>query len=118
MTIKEGETIRHYVNSYRPFTVTVTKNYTPENITGKTIYFTVKRNVDDADDDAILQKTLAITDGPGGIATLELKPTDFAFDDAGRWPCDIKYVKSANDEPYILWRGYLSVLVPVTRKTS
>lgn len=47
------------------------------NLTGSTVFFTVKRHVDDDDDDAVISKTITSFEDPtSGVALLQLSKTD------------------------------------------
>jgi hypothetical protein len=53
--------------------------FTPQPITGATLWFTAKRRREDIDADAVFQKSgaaVAIVDGPGGIARIDLARAD------------------------------------------
>lgn len=49
----------------------------PIDLTGATVFFTVKKKLSDADDDAVIEKEITSFDDPdSGIATLILSATD------------------------------------------
>jgi len=57
-----------------------------ENITGFSVYFTVKTNMADADSAALINKTITtFEDGTNGIALIELTPTDTAIAIGNYW---------------------------------
>ena len=76
-------------------TVNFTKNSVVFDLTGYTLYFTVKKieDADKSDDEAIIQKTITThTDPTGGISSIPLTNSDTNID-AGNYLWDIKLVK-------------------------
>ena len=111
--IADGGTIAYYVTTTRSWTVMVADAGVPENITGLTIYFTIKESKADADP-GVFQTTLAIIDGPGGEARLNLVPLDLSAVAQGSYHADLKFIKTATTEVYLLWEGRISLIKPVT----
>lgn len=83
----------------KSWVVTSTKaDGTPEPLTGATVWFTAKRRLTDDDAAAVITKSttttgVAIVDGPGGIARIELAPADTA----GMGPTTLYYDVRAKD---------------------
>lgn len=85
-----------------------------EDITGWTLYFTVKRDIDDDDTDAIIQKIITShTDPTHGITQLSLSHVETAAMPVGYWVYDIQ-IKTATDEVYTIYKGGFKVLQDVT----
>ena len=115
MKIEDGGVLHYYLTTAESWTVWVKKAGAVVNITGKIIYFTVKKDLDVADAAAELQTTLAIVAGPAGEARLDLAPTDFAATPANRYYADLKLIMIAGTEPHVIWRGTIVLKQPVTR---
>lgn len=64
------------------YLLTITEDAAPLDLTSAEIWMTVKKRFGDTDDLAVFQKTTAdgitITDGVGGLATVQLSPADTA----------------------------------------
>ena len=89
------------------------------NITGHELWFTMKKAVTDADDDAILQKKIVFptgTESESGAGTLTLDSLDTGAIDPGTYFYDIQKVIPENP-PVVatLMSGKISVLPDVTR---
>jgi hypothetical protein len=62
-------------------------------ITGATIFFTVKANLNDADADALISKSVSSHSNPAaGITSIALTPTDTDITE-GLYPCDFQVVR-------------------------
>jgi len=84
-------------------------------ITGWTIYFTAKKNMKDADVDAVIMKDVtAHFDAIGGRSIIKLSSddTDIA---TGSYYFDIKYVDDDNQSEIII-SGRLQIRAPVTQR--
>lgn len=95
-------------------------NGDPIDITGRTIYFTVKKKkyIDDTDDDnAALQKNITShTDPTNGITEISL--TDVETEALkGEYCYDIKYKKTNGDIFYAM-KGNFSIVKNSSRRTS
>ena len=115
--IPNGGTLQYYVTTTQSWKVMVTKAGGPEDITLKTIYFTVKNSAADADP-GVFQDVLFIVDGPTGEARLDLIPTDFAGATPGIYCADIKYIKTATTEVYVIWEGRINLMDSVTDRIT
>lgn len=63
----------------RTLSFTITENGSAKNITGATIYFTVRNKLDDAtsDSDAVLQKSQSShSDAANGLSSITINPSD------------------------------------------
>ncbi len=81
-------------------------------ITGWTIYFTVKEKIDDADP-GVIQKIITTFEDPlAGEAELSLTPTD-TNQVIGSYLFDIQ-VKTADDEIYTVLEGIINISKDVT----
>jgi len=59
------------------FTVTITNNGSVQNITGWTVFFTVKKSTNQTDAEALISKTITTHTNPTlGITTITLSPSD------------------------------------------
>jgi hypothetical protein len=86
-------------------------------ITGWTIFFTVKSEIDDPDIDAVISKTITVLSNPtAGEAEIELTPTDTA-QTIGSYLYDIQ-VKTAANEIFTVLEGILTITQDVTQRTS
>jgi hypothetical protein len=72
-----------------------------KDITGWTVYFMVKSDLDDADSDAKISKTITSHDNPtGGVTSFSVDREDTEDLDADTYFYDIQIVNSSG-----LWRG-------------
>jgi hypothetical protein len=84
------------------------------NITGYTIYFTVKRSCSDPDSSAILSDEItAFDDVTNGIYTIEISSTDMLQINSGKYYCDIK-TKDSSNKITTIFNGYFIVKNAVT----
>jgi hypothetical protein len=87
---------------------------TVQDITGWTIYFTIKRYITDTDANAIIQKIITNhTDPTNGISQLSLSHTETILFPVGVWVYDIQ-IKTSSDEIYTLFKGSFKVIADVT----
>ena len=87
------------------------------NITGWTIFFTVKQNAGQSDDDAKIKKDITIhTDPLNGQSAIELTSSDTASLQGG-YLYDIQY-KDASGKIHTIVEGIFSVAKDITRRTS
>ena len=86
-------------------------------ITGWTIFLTVKENADDPDTNAIISKTITTFSDPvNGEAEIELTPTDTA-QEIESYLFDIQ-VKTAVGEIYTIVEGIITITKDVTIRTT
>jgi hypothetical protein len=86
------------------------------NITGWTIFFTAKINIDDSDDDAKIKKTIiSHTDPINGETQILLTSTDTA--DVGNYVYDIQYKDTAGNIRTVM-EGMLVIAQDITQRTS
>ena len=90
-------------------------------ITGYTVFFTVKKNTsqvkDATDNDALIQKTLTtFSDGAQGVARINLTATDTSIP-AGSYVYDIGY-KDLSSNRFFSESDEFTVLGNVTQRTS
>lgn len=111
---KRGDTIS--------IALTISRNGSAIDLTGATIWFTAKEAVEDADVDAVFQKTTAdgitIDDAPNGRATVVIEPADTAAlgDDPVTLLCDVQ-VEEADGTTSTVAEGVLRITPDVTRAT-
>jgi hypothetical protein len=87
---------------------------TVQDITGWTIYFTVKRYITDADEDAIIQKIITThTDPTNGISQVSLSHSETILFPVGSWLYDVQ-IKTVAGEIYTLFKGSFKVIQDVT----
>lgn len=109
-----------FIGKYKKlkFTVIVSETNLPEDITSHTFVFSVKRSTDNADDDAVIRKTLAdgisIISGSAGTGQIDIAPADTEtlplVDQEVVW--DLQIIRSGNPEIIDWGKGILKV--PVT----
>lgn len=89
------------------------------NITDATVFFTVKKNICDADDDAIIAKTITDhTDPENGKTLIELTPEDTEnLDPKTVYVWDVQ-IKFSNGQILSPEYGQLKVTPDVTRRTA
>jgi hypothetical protein len=89
----------------------------PIDITGWTIFFTVKNKVDDPDSSAIISKTITSFSNPtGGEAGISLSTTD-TNQTIGSYLYDIQ-VKTNLNEIITVMEGILTITKDITIRTS
>lgn len=112
--IKRGDTIR--------LALVVTRSSGPVNLTGAALTFTAKRKINDADIDAIAQKTIGagitVTDAVNGEAVITLPPADTdAFTRDTTLQCDVQMIELDGTITTIA-DGTIEVTRDVTRTTA
>jgi len=86
-------------------------------ITGWTIFLTVKAKADDPDSSAVISKTITTFSNPtAGIAEIELTPID-TNQAIGNYVYDIQ-VKTNVGEIYTIVEGILTIIKDITQRTS
>lgn len=110
MEVKKGDT--------KPLTLYFTnENKTAIAITGWTIFFTVKKEIDDIDDDAVIKKTITNhTDPENGKSELKLSSSDTNID-SGNYLYDIQ-IKNTLGEIRTILEGIFTVTKDITQRTS
>lgn len=79
------------------YTLTFTRNGVVQNITGWTIFFTVKKNTSLIDTSASISKTItAHTDAVNGISQISLSSSDTDIPQ-GTYVYDITYIDTSNN---------------------
>jgi hypothetical protein len=114
--IKNLEVIRTDTKTYK---VTITDDGAVVNITGHTLFFTVKAKITDADSAALISKTVVCpnnSDSIAGIGFITLSSTDTAIL-AGNYTYDLKYQKDTNLRKTVM-SGIYQVNNTVTQRTS
>ena len=87
-----------------------------KDITGWTIFFTVKSNIDDADDDAVIKKTITTHTNPtNGETQIFITSTDSA--NVGNYVYDIQYKDTVGNIKTIM-EGYFAITKDVTQRES
>ncbi len=65
----------------KTYNLTITDGTNPIDITGATVFFTIKKNLEDSDDDAIIKKDITShTDPTQGKTSITLSDTDTAIE--------------------------------------
>lgn len=89
-----------------------TKNKIAQDITGWTIYYTVKEKKEDSDANAKIDKKITSHSNPtGGKTLIELTPSDADLDPKNYW-YSIDY-KTSDDNVGILFEGKVTFKKPV-----
>jgi hypothetical protein len=107
----------------KTFSINVTNNGNPVDISGYLLFFTVKANINDLDDNALISKTQVCPDdiiSEAGIGYINLTSVDTTIPIAN-YTYDIKLQRNAGIE--ILWRktilsGKFKVGLTATTRTS
>jgi len=87
-------------------------------ITGATIFFTVKENETDADADALISKDITShTDPTAGKTSIDITAADTNDLDPGTYYYDIQY-KSALGKIATIEKGNFTILADITRRTA
>lgn len=88
----------------------------PIDITGWTVFFTVKREFKDTDTNALIKKTITThTDALNGITEIKLIPTDTNW--VGNFYFDIQ-VKKVDNSIHTVMIGTVEFIKDVTNRTS
>ncbi|KKN22912.1 hypothetical protein LCGC14_0910220 [marine sediment metagenome] len=83
-------------------------------VTGWSIYMTVKEKYEDGDSASLLDKTItAHVDGVNGVILIELSSDDTDID-AGNYPYSIDYKDDEGNEG-IFYKGYLKIVEPLRK---
>lgn len=99
------------------FTLTIKENGVAKNITGFTIFFTVKKNTSQTDTQAVISKTITSHSNPThGITLITLSPTDTNIQQ-GTYVYDIRY-KDLSNNIYAIPQDNFTILDYVTQRTS
>ena len=110
LTIKRGDS-KTYTLKFAD------EDNSPIDITGWTVFFTMKANIDDVDNDAKIKKDITThTDPTNGETEISLSATDTA-QDIGSYVFDIQIKKSTGEIKTIL-EGIINVGKDVTQRTS
>ncbi len=108
------------IKFYRGDTVNINLTFTGVDLTGATVYFTAKSEVDNVSDDssAVVKKsTTTHTDPTNGKTTIKLDPSDTTTITPDNYLYDIQLKTSAGDIT-TTEVGKLEVLGDITRRTS
>jgi len=103
-----------YKNTTKSYELNFTKDDKALNITGWTIYFTVKENIDDDDNDAVIKKDITSHSDPTGGTTFIVLTTDDTNRE-GNFHYDIKY-KDSDGNSDILVKGKITFEKTVTQR--
>jgi len=111
MIHKEIEIVR---KTTKIFELHFTKSGQNEDITGWSVYFTAKSNMNDIDADAKISKTVTSHSDPvDGKTLITLEPADTNID-AGNYYFSIDF-KDSDDQIGILFHGKLKIVEPVRK---
>jgi len=86
-------------------------------ITGATVYFSIKETSAASDADALIQKKGTIDDGTGGIASVSLTAAEMDVVPVGSWFYDFQ-ITLANGAVLTVLAGDFLVTQDITQKTS
>ena len=106
-----------YRGDTQRYKLTLTEKETgdPIDLTGGTMWFTLKSKASDTDADAVVQKQVTThLDAVNGITEVVLDATDTTNADAGRYYYDFQFVDSAGTVKTIL-AGKVRLLQDITR---
>ena len=102
----------------RSYKLTLARNGLPVDITGWSIFFTMKVAYDDGDDKAIVKKKVTVHSDPtNGISILTLIPTDTETAAIRKYYYDFKALTNNNEE-FTLQKGTINVDYSVTRRDT
>ena len=91
------------------------KDGIPVDITGWTIYFTVKENISDSDANAVIKKDIDSHDEPlNGIALIKLEATDTDLTPKTYY-YDV-FCKDDDENMAVLFRGNLTIIETITTR--
>jgi hypothetical protein len=97
-------------------TIEFTEDNEPLSIVGWVVYFTVKRNPDDTDDDAIIKKDITEHSDPsGGITKITVPKSETNY--LGEFYCDIR-VKNADGIVKTMDKGSIKFIRDISRRAS
>lgn len=97
--------------------LTFTDGTTPLDITGSSVWMTVKNSTNDADADAILQKEVTShTDPTQGETTVTVDPSDTSGKEPGEYSYDIQLVQSGGEVSTVLY-GDFTITADITRSS-
>ncbi len=105
------------ITFYRENTVNINLTFTDVDLTGATVYFTIKvdSDTDPADTTAIISKDLTVhTDPLLGKTTISLSPTD-TDKTPGDYKYDIKLKKSTGDQQTVV-KGKCEIKAAITNR--
>ena len=91
-----------------------TAQTTPLNLTGAKVWFTIKRDYQAKDADALVDKQLTITNAALGKATVKLSQTDTALS-LGTYYYDVQYVSLGDLEVKTVIKGKIQVQYDVKK---
>ena len=101
--------------SSKAYAVPFLKNNQPTDITGWTVYMTIKTNMDDKDTDAKLRKKITEhLNAKGGIAIIELTSEDTDIV-AGNYYYSVDYKDADNNEDIVV-NGLIRISEPTLKK--
>lgn len=84
-------------NNDKSYPITVTKDDVAVDITGWTIYFSVKENRNDSDSDALIYKTISShTDASNGESVISISASDTETVDPGEYYYDLLFIDDSN----------------------
>ena len=101
------------------YKLTFTDGTDPIDITGYTLFFTVKPECDNANDDtsAVIQKTVtSFSDPTGGIGEITLMPADTDVT-PGKYKYDFQF-KTDTGEIQTIETGFYTIVDDVTKRTT
>ena len=118
-----SQTISGSITPFKPgqtlaFTMTVDIGASPGDVTSDTVRWLAKASVDDADDDAVLDKTVTPTATATGIeAAFEFAPADTATVAAGLYYWELTWTRDSG-RVYVVSRSSLQTVECVKRVTD
>lgn len=108
-----------YRGDSREYVLTFTdSNGDPISITDWKIYFTLKKNEYDSDEDAVLKKDITEHTSPAtGVTKFTIVPADTNEIAPGEYSYDIQ-AKKKNGDIITVVKGKLKILTDITRRTT
>lgn len=80
-----------------PYIITLSRSGSPLDLTGYTFYFTVKKNLDDTDAEAVFKKIVTSISNPTqGVVTIDVDRADTLNQTPGEYFYDIKFQDASN----------------------
>ena len=88
--------VKQYLGDTKVITLTLTdQDDQPINLTGATVYLTIKKSARDADTEAVLQKTVTTHSSPTtGETVINISPADTRDKKAGKYYYDIQLTEA------------------------
>lgn len=91
------------------------KNKNPLDLTNRTVYITIKRNLDEADGDAMYQQITNITETTVGSMQIQFTSEETLLWEVGTFPMDIRFsIQGFPQQINYTIFGFIEIMKPVT----